>query len=286
MVIAWLSRVLVRYSWTSRTIGRGRRRVTQRKWVSWPNIDWLLTAKLRLEQLEDRAVSAVFTVTTVGTNGLGSLRQAILDANATAGADSILFNIPGAGVHTLQPAVSLPNLASDATSQLGYAGTPLIELDGTVASAAGGGASGFHIRGSGVTVRGFAINRFDIAAFYVDLSSSVTIVGNYLGVLPDGTTAAGNGVGVFFGDVQGSVIGGTTASDRNLISGNDAGIRLYYPTTTGNTVSGNYIGTDVTGTVAVANTLFGVQLDTGAHDNLIGGTTTGARNLISGNAGN
>ena len=50
--------------------------------------------RLRLEALEDRCLLATFTVTTTADSGPGSLRQAILDANATPGADVIEFNIP------------------------------------------------------------------------------------------------------------------------------------------------------------------------------------------------
>ncbi len=49
------------------------------------------------------AVAATFTVTTAADSGAGSLRQAILDANANAGADTIAFDIPGSGIHTITP---------------------------------------------------------------------------------------------------------------------------------------------------------------------------------------
>ncbi len=78
------------------------------------------------------ARAATFTVTNSGDSGPGSLRQAILDANAAAGADVIDFNIPGTGPFQILPASVLPPLAGqtvlDATTQPGYAGTPLIEL--------------------------------------------------------------------------------------------------------------------------------------------------------------
>ena len=56
------------------------------------------------------------------------------------------------------------------------------------------------------------------------------------------------------------------------------------PNTTNNVVSGNYIGTTRTGTVALANGYAGVVVANGAHGNTIGGTSSGAGNLISGNA--
>ena len=56
------------------------------------------------------AEAATFTVTTNADSGAGSLRQAITDANANPGADTINFNIPGAGVHTIVLTTWLPNL--------------------------------------------------------------------------------------------------------------------------------------------------------------------------------
>src|SRR5512134_2336236 len=78
------------------------------------------------------ARGATFTVTNTNDSGGGSLRQAILDANANAGPDTIDFNIPGTGPFQILPASILPPLAGgttlDATTQPGYAGTPLIQL--------------------------------------------------------------------------------------------------------------------------------------------------------------
>lgn len=77
--------------------------------------------------------AATFTVTTTADSGAGSLRQAILNANANPGADTIQFAI-GSGFQSIQPLSSLPPIFDtttiDATTQPGYAGTPLIELNG------------------------------------------------------------------------------------------------------------------------------------------------------------
>jgi hypothetical protein len=77
-----------------------------------------------------------FTVINTADTGAGSLRQAITDANANAGPDTIAFNIPGSGIQTIT--VSLTNLpvisdpvTIDGTTQPGYAGTPLIEIHGS-----------------------------------------------------------------------------------------------------------------------------------------------------------
>ena len=60
------------------------------------------------------AAMATFTVTNTNDSGAGSLRQAILDANAQAGTDTISFNIPGGGVHTIAPATPLPTITDPA----------------------------------------------------------------------------------------------------------------------------------------------------------------------------
>ncbi len=54
------------------------------------------------------AKADTFTVTNTNDSGIGSLRQAILDANASVGLDTVVFNIPGAGPHTIQPLAQLP----------------------------------------------------------------------------------------------------------------------------------------------------------------------------------
>src|SRR5947209_3085021 len=87
-----------------------------------------------VEALESRQLPATFLVSNTGDDGPGSLRQAILDANSTAGADTIGFDVPGAGLHAISPARPLPivsdQVAIDGTTHSGYSGQPLIELDG------------------------------------------------------------------------------------------------------------------------------------------------------------
>jgi hypothetical protein len=80
------------------------------------------------------ARAATFTVSNVNDSGPGSLRQAIADANASPGADVIQFNLPGGGVQTITPVSALPVVSDpvtlDGTTQPGYAGTPLVYLNG------------------------------------------------------------------------------------------------------------------------------------------------------------
>jgi hypothetical protein len=115
------------------------------------------------------------------------------------------------------------------------------------------------------------------------LADNTIIQGNFIGTDVTGTQAVGNHWGVSIGRGFNSVIGGTTASARNIISGNAFGIDAsYFDGAIGLRVVGNYIGTDVTGTRAVGNTLFGVDLS--RRNVTVGGLTPQERNVISGNA--
>ena len=102
-----------------------------------------------------------FVVTNANNHGSGSLRDAIINANATPGTDTITFNIPGPGVKTINLVISLPEITDrviiDATTQPGYAGAPLIELNGSAVSS---NANGLVIKAGGSTVRGLAIGNF------------------------------------------------------------------------------------------------------------------------------
>ena len=106
------------------------------------------------------------------------------------------------------------------------------------------------------------------------------------------STGLQNGTGVNLVDGSSdNTIGGTTAAARNIISGNPDNRGVFIGVSevagsisSGNVVEGNYIGTDKTGTAALANGYDGVELGTGATGNTIGGTTAAARNVISGNA--
>jgi titin len=111
-------------------------------------------------------------------------------------------------------------------------------------------------------------------------NASSTVQGNYIGLIIAGSAGVGNVNGVEVG-VNNAIIGGATASARNVISGNSKDGVLIDSKISGVSVMGNYIGTDSTGTKAVGNSV-GVELT--ATGNTVGGTAAGARNVISGNA--
>ena len=76
-----------------------------------------------------------------------------------------------------------------------------------------------------------------------------------------------------------NIIGGSTPGSRNVISGNSRNVLIRGD---GNVVQGNFVGTNASGTTALSNTGEGVFV-ADARNNLIGGTSPGAGNVISGN---
>jgi uncharacterized repeat protein (TIGR01451 family) len=227
-------------------------------------------------------------VTTNADSGSGSLRQAILDANAgvCTAPCTIAFNLPG-GQLTITPPTSLPaitaaNITIDGTTQPGYSGAPLVTIDG---SSNPNLSSGLQLSGGHDAVKGLSIVSFQGSAIVIDTANGNLVSGNYLGVHADGSTTgqnAGDGVQVH---TSSNTIGGTSAAARNVISGNfGSGVVLTGTTATANAVSGNYIGLNAAGTAPLGNQTDGVQILFGASSNSIGGTAAGARNVISANS--
>ena len=141
--------------------------------------------------------AVTFVVTTTNDSGPGSLRQAIINSNLNLGStNQISFAIPGTGPFTIAPTSLLPDIVVpaviDATTQSGFAGTPIVELNGANSS----GAAGLNITGGGSTIRGFAINRFGAAGITMSGIGGNVIEGNYLGTDLSGTVEAHNGTGV------------------------------------------------------------------------------------------
>jgi hypothetical protein len=304
----------------------------------------------------------VFTVINTNDNGSGSLREAITYANAYPGSHTINFNIPTTdthynatqGVWTITPLSTMPyitksNVLIDGTSQaLNHGNTnaygPEIVLNGTKTI-----DFAFHIyNASNVTVKGFTICNFLYGVQVSGTAATGNIIrGNYIGVNYNATDTAGNNIGIeIIGGPHDNIIGDSTTTGRNIVSGNNhigirivnannniiygnyvglnrtgnAALRNYdgisiegtsqYTIVGGNTsnkrnyvsgnvaygipvfgagcqfneIRGNYIGTDISGTIAIPNT-YGVLFDDGSAFNILGGYNTGESNLISGNSG-
>ncbi len=258
----WLRNRIHPARWTRRPPARGRYRP-------------------RLQALEDRTLPSTFLVSNVADSGPGSLRQAILDANAHAGADVIDFAI-GSGTQSIAVGSTtsspLPTITDsvtlDGTSQPGYSGTPLIELDGT---SAGTNATGLVLAASNCTVQGLVINRFSRHGIDL-LKSSNVIQGNYVGVDATGNTLRAEPAGIEV-LAAGNTIGGTAAGAGNVIGD---GIGLGFAD--GTLIQGNTIGLGADGTTVLGNQGYGVYV-THSLNVVIGGDTPAARNVISGNSG-
>jgi streptogramin lyase len=299
---------------------------------------------LRLERLEDRLAPAVITVTgtgdTIALDTFATLREAITSINnqadinnditanrvgnyaSLAGGtpDVIHFNIPGSGVQTIavtgsaEPTITRP-LTIDGYSQTGASANTLanadnavilIQLDGT---SAGAGTDGLTLGtgSAGSTIKGLDITNFHADASFnggvgiLVQSNSNSILGNFVGVDPTGTTQMSNGSdGIRILDASNNQIGTTNPVDRNISSGNILdGIHVEGTLTTpatGNTIQGNFVGVGASGvssvgvrTVPIPNAgalgtpagdyLFGIEIS-GGNSNTIGGSAAGARNVV------
>ncbi len=263
-----------------------------------------ISAVAGLAAFPDISEAAVFTVNTSDDVDDGvcdvahcSLREAINAANATAGTDTIAFDIPGAGPHTIQPLSALPTITDPVTVDgytqpgaspntngpgLGLNTVLMIELDG---SSAGAGTNGLAITAGDSTVRGLVINRFTENGIQLQTIGGNVVEGSFIGTDVTGTAALGNG---FFGLIitsgaPGNTIGGITRATRNIISGNSfSGVTIVG--SDGNIVKGNFIGTTVDGRSAIGN-LDGVFIQNSASNNQVGGEASGEGNVISGNTG-
>lgn len=230
-----------------------------------------------------------FVVTTTddesGRPGM-SLREAITSANkSTVGTTLIAFNIPGPGPHTISLKSPLPPITStvviDATTQPGYQGLPLVEVEGSKIQ---GGATGFQLQGAGSTIRGLAINRF-AGGIALSGTGGHTVQANFIGTDVTGMTALGNNTGISVSAGKKNVIGGSFTAARNVISGNAQFGIVFSGGTSENVVQGNLIGTNRFGTEGLNATDQVVVWLNGTSKNLIGGSKPGEGNVIAGNIG-
>jgi hypothetical protein len=250
-------------------------------------------------------------------DGNCALREAIINANADNqsgstdcaagnGSDTINFNISGTADfinggqngYSIRPTSALPNItstltingytqpgaiANTAVSPRPFNGILLIEIDGTNA---GGSADGFSAVGNNIAFRGLVINRFGFRAIGPNGGGSgTTIQGCYIGTDPTGLIDRGNAnTGIQTG--PSTMIGGLDPEDRNIISGNDGGGGSPNTGDHNWTIQGNYIGLGADGKTTISNSPVGgngaLSIDN-SDGHLVGGTQTGAANVISGN---
>ncbi len=250
----------------------------------------LLTAGGRL------GFAAAFVVTNTNDSGVGSLRQAILDANSTPGNDTITFNIPTSGAHQIIISTGLPALTDSAgttidgysqpgasmnTSTAGDNAVILIEISRDPSKIV---ITGISVGSDNNVIQGLAVNGMSVDEIEV-IGNGDIIRGNFIGTDPTGLVAVPSGFGgiVLFGSA-GTQVGGPTAADRNLISGNLPGGGLFLESgSTGTVVQGNMIGLDATGAHPLPN-FNGIEISS-SRANVIGGVAPGSGNVIGGNQG-
>jgi parallel beta-helix repeat protein len=208
------------------------------------------------------------------TNTIGGTSSAY--RNVISGNDSAGVKFYGAG-------------ATGNVVQGNYIGT------NATGSAAVGNGAGVHVNEApGNTIGGSASGARNVISgnksdgVLVNGTGAInnTIAGNYIGTDATGANRVGNNsFGVEISQPS-NTVGGTVGGSRNVISGNTGdGVALYLSTANSCKVQGNFIGTDATGTKDLGNTVDGLMLSDGAYNNTIGGTTSSARNVISGNDG-
>jgi hypothetical protein len=242
--------------------------------------------------------AATFTVTNTSDSGAGSLRQAIMDANAAAGLDTIAFNITGAGcdgngVCTITPATQLPAIGSpvliDGYTQPGS--SPNTNAEGglntvlkiVLASPGAVGLVGLSLStgSDGSTIRGIVFNGGWNYAMSSGFSAGNKVTGCFFG-----TNAAGTAVpsppnirGPQGDASDGFTVGGPLPADRNLVSGNaQSGITAFHGSN--QTVQGNLVGTDISGAAVLGSSLEGIFVASNTpgsliRDNVVGGVHAG-----------
>jgi CSLREA domain-containing protein len=220
-----------------------------------------------------------------------TLREAINRSNSNSGPDTITFNIPPAGARTITPTSQLPPISDpvtiDATTQPGYAGTPLVELNGSGLSLTG---YGLVLNAAGSTIRGFVINRFPDGGIRIDTGGAAAgslVADNVIGTDALGTTGIGSPVGILVFEspnntIRDNVISGSSSASYYAVGifGGPSGPSVI----TGNRVEGNLIGTDASGTTPLGNAGDGVVLN-GVSGSRIGGIAPGEGNVIANSGG-
>jgi hypothetical protein len=226
-------------------------------------------------------------VTNTHDNGPGSLRQALADANAHAGPDSIAFAIPDgdsgynadAGVWTIKPSTQLPPLTDggtiiDGLSQAASVGDrnphgPEIRVDGHL--------SQHHDAGLVIVSSLNRIRGLSITGFWKGIEIGGAPVGGnlitqcYVGVLPDGVTKGPNEWGVTISNSALNFIGFLDTLSANVIGGNGVGIFISDSLARFNVVGVNCIGTDLTHKVDLGNVHEGILFSRKACDNVVTG---------------
>ncbi|HKB93849.1 MAG TPA: fibronectin type III domain-containing protein, partial [Gaiellaceae bacterium] len=236
------------------------------------------------------------------SGGVCTLRAAIEEANGRTGADTIDFNIPGSGVQTIQLASSLPTLSDttggttiDGYTQPGsapntdqFADNAQIEIQ--IRGTGPTGVEGIMLTSASNVLRGLAFfNLRRVIYLYHPGATGNSIVGCFVGTDATGTfghttsDTYATGISIEAG-AHDNFVGDTTLAGRNVISGNARhGIDTYNEGSNHNVFYNNIIGLSPLGDRRLPNLKHGIDINAGSSYNVIGGTGTNQRNVISGN---
>lgn len=232
-----------------------------------------------------------------------TLRAAIQEADLLPGANTINFNIPGSGIQTIQLGARLPSISDETgtTTIDGYTQPgaspntdPRVsnaQVRVQITTAPNSTRDALYITSPGNTIRGLAFFRLrQPISLYGAGATGNSIVGNFVGTDAAGTYSAptstvhADGINLKAG-ASSNFIGGTADADRNVVSGNAyRGVAFFGEVTDGNTVINNIVGLNPLATAALPNLRHGIDINSGSSQNVIGGTESGQRNLVSGNA--
>ena len=251
--------------------------------------------------LPDKSIGNGICATTANTC---SLRAALQESNRITGANSIVFNIAGTGVHTIQLGSQLS--VSDATGGVTVDGYSQPGAQRNTAALASNAAIMIEIRGNGTATtlgtfdgirivsannrfEGLAIyNAFDQIELYGRGANHNTFVGNFIGTNAAATftsivgASGGTGIHLEAGSHH-NVFGTPALADRNVFDGAPlAGIRIDHENSDANVVRNNIFGLTPNGLAKLPNGKTGIDIQWGASSNIVGGLGANERNVFSG----
>ena len=273
-------------------------------------VDWMVPSPALAQQSStfvvaseaDRADTVPGDGACATAQGVCTLRAAIEEANLHPGPDNITFNIPGTGVRTIQLESTLPTVSDesgpttiDGYTQPGAAPNtdPLAsnaKIMVQVSAATEHTRDAMIVTSPGNVVRGLSFFKLRRSIWlYGSGADRNSVVGNFVGTNAAGTYAAttavfpADGIQMQNGAAE-NVIGGTSAADRNVVSGNAyRGVITAGEDSDANRIINNLVGLGPAGDKRLPNIKHGIDVNGGSAANFIGGTQPGERNVASGN---
>jgi len=214
-----------------------------------------------------------------GDSGIQTFGSSITIGGPSADERNVISGNAGQGIRTSDSSLNVMNnyigVTADGTTDLGNDSDGVRLRNGASNNTIGpdnviSGNGGAGVRVTDATDRGTTGN---------------VVEGNLIGTNVSGIAALANdesGVVIEEGAADNSIGGGTTNAERNVISGNEVSGVSLLSGATDNTIRGNYVGTRVSGIVALSNAE-GIVVASDGGGNTIGGSASGAGNLVSGN---